>query len=880
MRSRRTLKQAASASSRQTPRAAAEETPQTCVKVKEEHDRCDDYVEDSAEEEEVLSVKLKKEQREDGRQEDEEGEEERRRRKKKKKKKKHKKKKNKKKHKKEEERVFSSSSNGGASSSQTRQPNNRKRSRNEEEKNGKKKGSPSRDVKALCPDEHEPPHSRKHVSRQEDSKKVATEELSAPVFQSPCKTLQLYRAQLNIGKRMLETLLQMNTIKRHKTYSSIRVIFIGPSFVELSKQTQKDWNLYWQTMENVRGRSLINIKSIPFEYGERACWNSNSLGKASAFHAGLGNSSCLNVVIHDEYHWGAAHQSKVFRFFQDIAKSLDQYPETDCAIVAISATGELLLELEDLSPTVLRWRELRLVDEEFACPGYVSVEHLPIKSVRMPEEAEHRRLQLAENYAAAFAALPKYTDSIEGTVLKAMIEERKMVIVRLPQTMPEFVTDVQEAAKRFRNFCVVDLTKDGTPLHDQLPPHLQKRFNRETVCITHLENVACFVVVVHRLSVGMRIPRSCAFYDLRARHAGQRDQCPNYQNISYSSRTSFFQDIGRCAGYYQKGAVLPTVLLNQTTYKSFTQNNWKYGDRLLTVDGRPSKRHSHRYGYDEDEEINEEGVSIYERLLKHLLLLDAEPQIGKTGAALSFLGALEEWIFNNQIKKGSVTNDAGKMEPCALLNRLTKEAHFRCAGGAPCWPTPDDYERYHICLEEERTQSWKLSDPTTFIAQQLSQHRKVADCGCGSGFLFRQLSQLNSRTTVHGYDVDPSILLLAQGPPSRTQFVPHVGDVLEELPSDTPFSAVVFSLSFFLNDITNHVRTAWSALRSESEDNNAGELFIADVAVRFPKDFVACVESNGFTKLQEQRLGQFAVLRFQKEEKRGEKKLVRLFDPA
>jgi len=247
--------------------------------------------------------------------------------------------------------------------------------------------------------------------------------------------------------------------------------------------------------------------------------------------------------------------------------------------------------------------------------------------------------------------------------------------------------------------------------------------------------------------------------------------------------------------------------------------------------------------------------------------LDAEPQIGKTGAILSMMEILyKERIRGSQVQSPTSLAPVLPSQPLpseSEIKRLTRE--FRDKINNDGWEeyvkfvTSIDsndsrslWNKYHDALEavdRTNTNSTVLQQISNYVDSlgNMPEFVMIADCGCGRSGLIIQLRNainyplLTFQINVFGTDVSEDIKQLENenGKYQNALFTARVGDMAPD--RDINFHIILYSLSLFENDITRHIQWASEHLIQD------GRLIIIDVVTRFPKNFAEALSQFGFS---------------------------------
>lgn len=159
-------------------------------------------------------------------------------------------------------------------------------------------------------------------------------------------------------------------------------------------------------------------------------------------------------------------------------------------------------------------------------------------------------------------------------------------------------------------------------------------------CVASMDDIPVLVVVVDKIQMGVRIPPSYTFFDARVTY------CGDYLNVRSSHATHFEQDVGRCAGHKkveanstQRDYGNPMICLALTNSQNhYGPPKFQNYHPLLDEDNRPKVGHT-EFSSPAGKALPE-GQHVYTRLIDYSVLLDATPQIGKTGSFMSLIESL------------------------------------------------------------------------------------------------------------------------------------------------------------------------------------------------------------------------------------------------
>jgi len=257
---------------------------------------------------------------------------------------------------------------------------------------------------------------------------------------------------------------------------------------------------------------------------------------------------------------------------------------------------------------------------------------------------------------------------------------------------------------------------------------------------------------------------------------------------------------------------------------------------------------------------------VFSRLSRYSLILDAEPQIGKTGAVLSMLEILYcDHIVRAPAPAGGPpaehTLQAMTKRVATLINDMDRPIEDRLDDVREYYTESNQFATYHALLgkySEARNLAAALVEWATNrveLAMAMDKPRlTVVDAGCGLHgmvHVFRQV-EINSQAAfevhVHGYDLDMLIKEQeADNESSTVKFHAHVADMIVAEPDedlkDGAVDGVVYNLSLMETNVTRHIKRAHALLSP-----GKGTLVIADISSRFPLDFVDRLRAAGFSR--------------------------------
>jgi hypothetical protein len=349
--------------------------------------------------------------------------------------------------------------------------------------------------------------------------------------------------------------------------------------------------------------------------------------------------------------------------------------------------------------------------------------------------------------------------------------------------------------------------------------------------------------------------------------------------------STFIQDIGRCCGHEKPKAVVLMSLTDKNdcasgeTGQLMTNDiNFRQLHGLLTKQHAPNAEHTEKH------------EKVFSELLPCSTILDAEPQIGKTGAVLSVL----EIFYTEHTSLSKVS----AVTPKVTLPQRTKEHHDElreitaklCAIINNPAETLDEnieklratlsvnnlFQHYHALIGKfqdakelsESIYKNSLIAPMNSATKAKQNTFSIIDCGCGLHGIMHIVREnslaLDLPVHVIGIDLQKSILQLKHIEPAVANviFTAHVADMAsndEIINKNAPFNVVLYCLSLFENDITRHISWANKQLKI------GGMLIIADLDRRFPNSFEKSVKKYGFKNYSSYQIAnRFRVSSFKK----------------
>jgi hypothetical protein len=669
----------------------------------------------------------------------------------------------------------------------------------------------------------------------------------------PCTKdeLNIYYNQYNIGRLIVEKWYR-NVLTIEDLYSakSINLIIMGPTYTDLRDQTRSD-------IEKFLYNEKLAIK-------KPIVVNSNALKthQDKFFNRLQNNENELHVVVHDEAHWGIKQDSQINKFFQELAKIRDSLHANNQSrkllILLVSATIDVVTKsVEDLeeSKRHVKWAELiRDEPEYYSSTTYKSIQNLELiidRSVGTSANLEDASAKVVQEYQDAADAIihRQKANSIAAQVLNDLCQSQgpMMAVVRL--ALNQHATNLVRHLRRSINIPDVFVVEfvQGSNIQQQLVDQGYK--GKEIEALDELQHIKVLLIIVDKVRMGVRIPGTCRYFDVRC--------C--YLEKGISSFATFIQDVGRCAGHNKlySAKILASVDFN-------VKSNVKNLDQLIRGVERPRLVNTHP-------EYSKRG-GVYTALKEHIVVLDAQPQIGKTGSILSAL-----WILNKRFiekpkkpfKRFSTILTSMTLTWSRIATRDLEEFRQQFVG--------EQWQLYHDTYRSAQ-QGWNVQ-PNQWICEQLASlfdnqiddEEKLifADNGCGPDGITKEMRSTNNggrwnNVTVHGYDIDPRIEALSSNKEAPV-FIPHIELMCQTTPPDM-LNAAIFCLSFFDEDCS--YCQEWCRCNVK----NNGYVLILELTRRLSDTFVQSWKNVGFTLKYNKQCDLFTLLIFKKNKGDGKVK--------
>ncbi|CAF1395462.1 unnamed protein product [Adineta ricciae] len=634
----------------------------------------------------------------------------------------------------------------------------------------------------------------------------------------------------------------------------------------------------------------------------------------------------LHILVFDEAHWGIAKESNSNRFFQRLSQQVTELvnngKKPSLIILLVSATIKVLTramnEFQENERHRVNWRDLRLsqtatIRQRFAAPNYTGIMKLVVyndvhSNLISKKNLVDRSSFVVEEYLSTLHywkatvydgntqndewktngswQLLKYllTDDTNKEKIHGLFTAadyapagNHTALIRLQQIKD--VTSLYEGIMKlfneirqipgeadFRPFELIQLNNDciWDELSDKARRHPSLQKVRNKCVIKHLHSLPCLILVVDKLGIGERLSSNCMAYDIRARYKGD----PNNMD---GQESTFVQDVGRCAGHSK-----PKALVLMAFSSTNNVDNPQMKDIIFPrVHGLMTKKNNLTIDHPEN------GAGVFSELKLFMIILEAEPQIGKTGAIMALLDILysEHTKQSKSISPVSPPATTTSYNPsdlqtwtkkyCDILNK-DYDINVNIEQLKNVFNSDNNFQRYHEMLKDlpEKTDlSENIFTSLEGVINGSSQKTpcKIIDCGCGLNGIFHtlleRLEDISHAIRVIGIDLHSDICKQVDFGNSTVMFQAIVGDMAsndEVVINNDPYDAVIYSLSLFENDISRHVE--WTSQRLRTN----GRLIIADVQRRFPADFEENVKKAGFRRHSKFQTKSFTIWVFTK----------------
>jgi hypothetical protein len=537
--------------------------------------------------------------------------------------------------------------------------------------------------KPRCSPEARKYESRQHQGNQEENSSELKDKRTEANDNGQQEKSTFHPPQILIGEEILKHLEEKMKENFHN-FENFEFVFLVPDRISLEDQTKErvkqDLRSFCKNGATNHDDIVIRINTTSVEMKNK--W-SNLMEKVKE------NPNTLFILIHDECHWAAGHGKRSATFmgfgkcdptkcheeqcdFQSCLKSeckSQDYHFRDLKLIPnlftimVSATPFNYLVIPNLKEhDIVDWKAVVKLNQKGTnniSKAYQGLTELrrqkKIKSY--PTKPNTLRINgfspeligVLVEYASALSGSPCPNEDVSNFV-RECIENKKLIVLRVSPSsnklaMTTLAVNVLKMAAERGNIKNLNIFSDETPIKD-LP-----------------KDAATIFIIVERARMGDTLPQNFLAFDLR----------PRYLKTVYDF-TTIHQDIGRGFGYGER----PTVLLSPEADK-FLQDVWNDETDTISKDGFQKVVHrvlgqnmekkentednENSESQDEDEfefgnDLNiiqstfkpDENNPVFLCRLKHpqsfdhRLFLKAEPQIGKTGAILSFLFQLSQKV--------------------------------------------------------------------------------------------------------------------------------------------------------------------------------------------------------------------------------------------
>ncbi|KAL0487540.1 replication protein E1 [Acrasis kona] len=662
------------------------------------------------------------------------------------------------------------------------------------------------------------------------TRKIAGEE----VLKSHDGHLVVYGSQWNIAEEIVAS------FKLQEDYQKINLFIVGPSSVVLKEQTYKDVEEFLNSV--IQGNFVMHSSLVS---------NSSSVEDNGAdFLERLKKypKSHLHLLIHDEAHWGIAKNSNLNKFLNKVVTTLQGIEKPNFRFLMVSATPEVITEVEkgkkENTDKIKKIKEIpkvewaKLAEEDkahFYVESYVSVENIKYEGKYVKDS------DIIENYNQA---LIDNVDTVERRVLQA-IADNKPVIIKFNErdSIKAMTKEINATVEQLKldPILILDATE---PIYKQMPENygLQKR-----CLIGDLENIGCMILACDTVEIGVRIPTSTAYFDIRSR----------YKEMNMHNH--IIQDIGRCAGHFKE----TTILIAEDKLKNFIEKGkFKRYHQLLSF------RKIVADAMD---------LEVYSALSEYAVILCAEPQIGKTGALLALIKILNDKIAQQgnqtvqqqmQIDNPNQPSEQSKLSQIATkfrnLANTNREEYITILSDIGEW------SNFHANIQENTG----FDSLSKYLAGHIVNNCNIkegdviVDCGCGTMNLAHHIDEaikqrlLETRSTEDGGegmdasqdDEEPmsedDLNLIYVGVDlcikdlevelDHVQVETLKADMKDlKVEPEPTVHCIVFSLSLYENEIIDYIKWAMNSIKRD------GVVIILDWKWRLSKvDFNAIIPKS------------------------------------
>ncbi len=666
-----------------------------------------------------------------------------------------------------------------------------------------------------------------HQGKEEEKgKNIATENFE-PRDKSP-----FYPEQRSVGETLLQRVSKKVKIQDRK-FENFTFVFLVPDRKSLEEQTKERANRDLPSICKENDPNLddivirINTKSVEM----KDKW-SNVMEKVKE------NPNTLFIIIHDECHWAAGHGKGAATFMgfgkcdpekchkgtcksqsclKSECKSQDYHFNDEVKIIPnlftimVSATPFNHLVIPDITKNhIVDWKA---VIKNQRGKKKISNSYQGLTELRRQKKIKsftteintlringfsHQLIGVLVEYASALSGSPCPNNDIFNLV-KECVEKKKLIVLRVSKASNKLAecilaVNVLKRAAKEGNITNLNILSDETKIKD-LP-----------------KDAATIFIIVEIGRMGDTLPQNFLAFDLRSRYFK-----------TASDFTTIIQDAGRAFGYGKR----PTLLLSPEA-DEFLKNAWD--DKKDSISEEGFKKHLNAHlgpnmtkkeimeddenseSQDEDDLERENDLNIIQAIFEpdknnpvflyklehpqsfdHRLFLKAEPQIGKTGAILSFLFQLSQKVPFKPLrllepvlsKEGSSARVSGENSKPTFLETYTKTVYENKTLSEICdWiETKEGKEKHQdytkeILVKRKARKEKKIPEPSkcasVFLVEELEDTDQlditIADFGCAdmafAMHLDYELGKLDAaaavkkkKITVKGFDFQVSKLL-------------------------------------------------------------------------------------------------------------------------
>ena len=700
--------------------------------------------------------------------------------------------------------------------------------------------------------------------------------------------LTIFRSQYNIGRRIVKTvkdalvsILSDNQKPDGKReFQDINMLFLGPTYKSLRNQTRKDLGnflnarveLSFEKIQLICNNCVLNSSSLPKNYEDIHFIQVLQQRPQDVLH----------ILVFDEAHWGINSGSVIDNFFQYLVQVCENIIETNGSmpslfILLVSATIDVLSRVIDSYKDDghhVDWSELRRSDSaKFGTPDYRDISNLRLRNDPNPTILRQRTMVersaiVRDEYRKTIKAClthfitqrntdcqnDDWQDNATWTAVKFLFPgntideisaracstdynatDNYMILLRLQSnehidelhkaTIEMFHRVTKKRTSEFQPFEVIRLVQDSDSISKQLSPKAHRHLRRnhqavdDTLDVSQLFNLPCLILVNDKLGMGERLSPNCMAFDVRSRYKGDAGDMKGFAS-------TFIQDIGRCCGHKKPEALVLMSITDNDDQASGETGQLMLEDvsfvqlhRLLTRNQKAAGSHPERH------------AKVFTKLSPYSIILDAEPQIGKTGAILSMLDILySEHTSRSKISPYAsrttvcqpittapqlmttaprlITPRFSKLQSitarlCRIATKSDEAVDTRIQQLKRVLSNDNLFQQYHDMIGQfkeakelsESIYNNNLIAPMNSARKAKQEVFSLVDCGCGlHGILhifIANSSDLDLPVRIIGIDLHESILQLktSETTPNVT-FIGHVGDMAstdETVINNSPF---------------------------------------------------------------------------------------------